>query len=188
MNDISHEVSLRDQWGAVRSDYLEDLQAAVSGEDAKQARTLTRDIHAADLADVMTALDAPARIALINLLGKNFDVEALAELDEGTRDSIVEELPAEVMAAAIKKLDTDDAAYLIADLDRQQRSEILAKIPKEERLVLNRALDYPEDTAGRLMQTEFVAVPAVLECGQGHRSHPFDPWAAGQFRPDLRDQ
>ena len=166
MSDFSHVMPLRDQWGALRPEFMSDLQTTISGQDAKVARTLTRDLHAADLADVIEGLAAPQRVALVNLLGKNFDVETLAELDEGTRDSIVEELPPEVMAAAIKKLNTDDAVYLIEDLDRHQRSEILAKIPKEERLALNRALDYPEDTAGRLMQTAFVAVPAFWTVGQ----------------------
>ena len=166
MSDFSHVMPLRDQWGALRPEFMSDLQTTISGQDAKLARTLTRDLHAADLADVIEGLAAPQRVALVNLLGKNFDVETLAELDEGTRDSIVEELPPEVMAAAIKKLNTDDAVYLIEDLDRHQRSEILAKIPKEERLALNRALDYPEDTAGRLMQTAFVAVPSFWTVGQ----------------------
>ncbi len=166
MNDFSHDVQLRDQWGALRPDYLEDLVASLSVQDAKQAKALTKDLHAADMADVMEALVAPQRVALIGLLGKGFDVEALAELSEGTRDSIVEELPPDVMAAAIKKLDTDDAVYLIEDLNRQQRSEILAKIPKEDRVALNRALDYPEDTAGRLMQTTFVAVPEFWTVGK----------------------
>lgn len=166
MNDFSHDVPLRDQWGALRPNYLEDLVASLAAQDAKQAKVLTKDLHAADMADVMEALVAPQRVALIGLLGKSFDVESLAELSEGTRDSIVEELPPEVMAAAIKKLDTDDAVYLIEDLNRQQRSEILAKIPKEDRVALNRALDYPEDTAGRLMQTEFVAVPEFWTVGK----------------------
>ena len=166
MNDFSHDVQLRDQWGALQPDYLEDLVASLSVQDAKQAKVLTKDLHAADMADVMEALVAPQRMALIGLLGKSFDVEALAELSEGTRDSIVEELPPEVMAAAIKKLDTDDAVYLLEDLNRQQRSEILAKIPKEDRVALNRALDYPEDTAGRLMQTAFVAVPEFWTVGK----------------------
>ena len=166
MNDFSHDVQLRDQWGALRPDYLEDLVATLSIQDAKQAKALTKDLHAADMADVMEALVAPQRVALIGLLGKGFDVEALAELSEGTRDSIVEELPPDVMAAAIKKLDTDDAVYLLEDLNRQQRSEILAKIPKEDRVALNRALDYPEDTAGRLMQTTFVAVPEFWTVGK----------------------
>jgi magnesium transporter len=166
MNELSHETQLRDAWGALRPEFLEDIKSALTGQDAKQARGLTRDLHAADLADVMEVLPTGERIGLITLLGKSFDVEALAELDEGTRDSIVEELPPDVMAAAIKKLDTDDAVYLLEDLDRKQRSEILAKIPKEDRVTLNRALDYPEDTAGRLMQTEFVAVPAFWTVGK----------------------
>ncbi len=166
MNDFSHDTRLRDAWGALRPEFLEDIKSALVGQDAKQARSLTRDLHAADLADAMEALSALDRVSLVNLLGKFFDVEALAELDEGTRDSIVEELPPDVMAAAIKKLDTDDAVYLLEDLDRKQRSEILAKIPKEDRVTLNRALDYPEDTAGRLMQTEFVAVPAFWTVGK----------------------
>ncbi len=166
MNDFSHDVPLRDQWGALRPDYLEDLVASLVAQDSKQARSLTKDLHAADMADVIEAMVPPQRVALVGLLGKNFDVEALPELSEDVRDSIVEELPPEVMAAAIKKLDTDDAVYLIEDLDRHQRSEILAKIPKEERLALNRALDYPEDTAGRLMQTEFVAVPSFWTVGK----------------------
>jgi magnesium transporter len=166
MNELSHETQLRDAWGALRPEFLEHIKSALTGQDAKQARGLTRDLHAADLADVMEVLPAGERIGLITLLGKSFDVEALAELDEGTRDSIVEELPPDVMAAAIKKLDTDDAVYLLEDLDRKQRSEILAKIPKEDRVTLNRALDYPEDTAGRLMQTEFVAVPAFWTVGK----------------------
>ncbi len=166
MSDFTHDTQLRDAWGALRPEFLADIKSALIGQDAKQARTLTRDLHAADLADAMEALPAPDRVSLVNLLGKFFDVEALAELDEGTRDSIVEELPPDVMAAAIKKLDTDDAVYLLEDLDRKQRSEILAKIPKEDRVTLNRALDYPEDTAGRLMQTEFVAVPAFWTVGR----------------------
>ena len=166
MSDVSHEAQFRDAWGALRPEFLEDIKAALVAQDAKLARGLTRDLHAADMADVMEALAAPERVALITLLGKFFDVEALAELESGIRDSIVEELPTDVMAAAIKKLDTDDAVYLIEDLDRAQRSEILAKIPKEDRVTINRALDYPEDTAGRLMQTEFVAVPSFWTVGK----------------------
>ncbi|MDE2384644.1 MAG: magnesium transporter [Alphaproteobacteria bacterium] len=166
MSDLAHEAQLRDAWGALRPEFFEDIKTAIAAQDGKQARALTRDLHAADLADVIEGLARPERVSLITLLGKSFDVEALPELEAGTRDSVVEELPPEVMVAAIKKLDTDDAVYLIEDLDRHQRSEILAKIPKEDRVTLNRALDYPEDTAGRLMQTEFVAVPQFWTVGK----------------------
>ncbi len=166
MSDFSHVTQLRDPWGALNSNFIEDLRECLEAQDAKSARLQTRDLHAADLADALQALNSQERVALISLLGKNFDVEALAELDEGTRDSLIEALPAEVVASAIKKLDTDDAVYLLEDLDREDRAEILAKVSKEDRAALSRALDYPEDTAGRLMQNEFVAVPEFWTVGQ----------------------
>ena len=166
MSDFSHVTQLRDPWGALNSNFIEDLRGCLEAQDAKSARLQTRDLHAADLADALQALNSQERVALISLLGKNFDVEALAELDEGTRDSLIEALPAEVVASAIKKLDTDDAVYLLEDLDREDRAEILAKVSKEDRAALSRALDYPEDTAGRLMQNEFVAVPEFWTVGQ----------------------
>jgi magnesium transporter len=70
------------------------------------------------------------------------------------------------VASAIRKLDTDDAVYLLEDLDREDRAEILSKVSREDRAVLNRALEYPEETAGRLMQTEFVAVPEFWTVGR----------------------
>jgi magnesium transporter len=166
MNDLSHVTQLRDPWGALNSHFIDDLRLGLLAQDAKSARAQTRDLHAADLADVLQALSSNEQVALISLLGKNFDVEALAELDEGARDSLIEALPAEVVASAIKKLDTDDAVYLLEDLDRQDRAEILSKVSKEDRAALSRALDYPEDTAGRLMQNEFVAVPEFWTVGQ----------------------
>ena len=84
----------------------------------------------------------------------------LPQLDEAVRDELMEALPNPVIASAIGQLDTDDAAYLIEDMDEADQREILAGVPAEERVALTRALDYPEYSAGRLMQTEFVAVPA----------------------------
>lgn len=166
MAEAEHVEQLRDAWGALRPEYLDDVNSALAAQDAKQARSLTRDLHAADLADLLEAMDLEHRVGLITLLGKGFDVEALAELDEGARDQLIEALPSETVASAIKKLDTDDAVYLLEDLDREDRAEILSKVSREDRAVLNRALEYPEETAGRLMQTEFVAVPEFWTAGR----------------------
>jgi magnesium transporter len=78
----------------------------------------------------------------------------------------MEALPNEVIASAIKKLETDDALYLIEDLEEAEQQDILAKVSKEDRAALARALEYPEFTAGRLMQTWFVAVPAFWTIGK----------------------
>jgi magnesium transporter len=172
MSEIDHVAQLRDERGDLRPDIISDLIAAVDGKDAKAVRAQTRDLHAADMADLLQSLEEVQQVDLITLLGRNFDVEALAELDEGARDALMEALPADTIASAIKKLDTDDALYLIEDMDRQDQAEILSKVSREDRVALSRALDYPENTAGRLMQTEFVAVP--------------DDWSVGRVIDHIR--
>lgn len=165
MSEIE-DIRTHDEWGVIDPAFLARVSEALAAGEQKSVRALTRDLHAADLADVIEALDQDERVRLISSLGRNFDAEALAELDESVRDELMEALPNDVIASAIKKLDTDDALYLIEDLERDDQREILAKVPKEDRAALTRALDYPEYTAGRLMKTEFVAVPASWTAGQ----------------------
>ncbi len=160
------DIAIRDERGAIAADFRGHLAAALAAGDSKAVRGLTRDLHAADLAGLIEALEQPERVQLIAALGRAFDVEALAELDETVRDRLMEDLPNEVIASAIKKLDTDDALYLIEDMEETERADILAKVPRQDRVALSRALDYPEYTAGRLMQTEFVAVPAFWTAGK----------------------
>jgi magnesium transporter len=159
-------MATRDDWGVIDPAFLARIVEALDGGEPRAVRQLTRDLHAADLADVIEALGQDDRVRLITALGRGFDAAALAELDEGVRDELMEALPNEVIASAIKKLDTDDALYLIEDLERDDQREILARVPREDRAALTRALDYPEDTAGRLMKTEFVAVPDTWTVGQ----------------------
>ncbi|MGH6907687.1 MAG: magnesium transporter [Aestuariivirga sp.] len=166
MTDVQQETAIRDERGAIDAAFIEQVTAALRAADGKVIRGLTRDLHAADLADLIESLDQPDRVALITALGRGFDVEALAELDETVRDELMKALPNEVIASAIKKLDTDDALYLIEDLAESEQQDILAKVPEQDRAVLSRGLDYPEETAGRLMQTEFVAVPEFWSIGK----------------------
>ena len=158
MSELDHVTQFRDEWGALNSKFIVDLLTALEVKDAKLVRSTTRDLHAADMADLLQAIEQYRRVDLIAMLGKHFDVEALAELDEGVRDDLMDALPADVIASAIKKLDTDDALYLIEDMERHEQVEILSKVSKLDRVALSRALDYPDYTAGRLMQTEFVSV------------------------------
>ncbi|MCR2512012.1 hypothetical protein NSR32_24390, partial [Salmonella enterica] len=87
-------------------------------------------------------------------LGEEFDFEALTEVDEAIRLEIVDAMPNEQIAEGVQELDSDDAVYILEDMDQQDQDEILAKLPFTERIRLRRALEYPEDSAGRRMQTE----------------------------------
>ena len=70
------------------------------------------------------------------------------------------------VAEALQQLDSDEAVYVIEDLDKQDQTDILAKLPSFERAALERSLEYPEDSAGRIMQTDFIAVPPFWSVGQ----------------------
>ncbi|TPW31195.1 magnesium transporter [Pararhizobium mangrovi] len=159
--------------GSVRSSYLDRVRAALA---EGRSDALTRDVgrlHESELGDLLEALDPEERTRLVDLLGDAFDFSALTEVDEGIRLEIVESLPNDKIAIALSELDSDDAVYILEDLEEDDQNDILAKLPFTERIRLRRSLDYPEDTAGRRMQTEFVAVP------------PF--WTVGQTIDYLRD-
>lgn len=166
MPDTVEELVVHDEDGALTPDFVRSVSGALADDDQKTARKLTRDLHAADLADLIEQLRRSERVDLIDKLGRTFDVESLPELDEGVRDELMDALPNQVIASAVRKLETDDALYLIEDMDEADQEEILAKVPRADRVALKRALDYPEDTAGRIMQTEFVAVPMFWSVGQ----------------------
>jgi magnesium transporter len=166
MTDTQADMQVRDEWGSITPHFLARVEQALDDRDVGRLRAIADELHAADLSDVIEALPQERRVEFIQALGREFDVEALPELDEAVRDEVMTALPNEVIANAISGLDTDDALYLIEDMDQAEQQDILAKVGTEERAALNRALEYPEDSAGRLMQTEFVAVPEFWRVGQ----------------------
>jgi magnesium transporter len=152
--------------GAVRASFLAHIGAAIADRDTITLKREVADLHQSELGDVLEALMPEQRLALVDLLGKDFDFSALTEVDEAIRLDIVDNMPNEQIAEAVQELDSDDAVYILEDLDQQDQDEILAQLPFTERVRLRRALEYPEETAGRRMQTEFVAVPPFWTVGQ----------------------
>lgn len=135
-------------------------------QDPEVFNFLTKDLHPADIADLIGLLREDQRSALIDLLGGGLPPDVLAELDDDLREDVVEAMEPAKVAEAVSELDTDDAAFVLEDLDEEKRAEILAEVPLEERLALRTALEFEEDTAGRVMQREFFASPAYWTVGQ----------------------
>ncbi len=157
---------LRDETGAIRSGYLERVRTAIQSGDRAGLLALVSDLHEADTGEVIEALEPDLRPKLIELMGKDFDFSALTEVDDSIREEILEELTSETVAQGVSELDSDDAIYILEDLDRQDQVEILRQLPAGERVSLERSLLYPEESAGRRMQTEFIAVPPDWNVGQ----------------------
>ena len=152
--------------GSVEPAFLARIGAAIADRDTLTLRAEVADRHNSEIGDILEALQPEQRRALVALLGADFDFTALTEVDEAIRLDIVESLPNEQIAKAVQDLDSDDAVYILEDLDREDQDEILAQLPFTERIRLRRSLDYPEESAGRRMQTEFVAVPPFWTVGQ----------------------
>jgi magnesium transporter len=166
MQDAATEVELRDEEGSIRSDFLHAVSDALEADDIARVRALTLDLHEADLADLIQLLRPEERAELIVALGEDFKAAALPELDEAVRDQVLEDMPPEQVAEALQQLDSDEAVYLLEDLDKGDQKDILAKLPYFERIALQRSLEYPEDSAGRIMQTDLIAVPPFWSVGQ----------------------
>jgi magnesium transporter len=147
-------------------DLVAPLTAALAAGDTAGVRAIAGALKAPDLADLLQLLSPEERLAVIEKLGAGFDPEVLSEVDESVRDQLSEALPNEVLAEAVAKLDTDDAAYVIESLEEADKQEVLAQISSSDRAALEKNLEYPEETAGRLMQTDFVAVPPFWTVGQ----------------------
>lgn len=164
--ETTDAADVRDAEGNLRADFVARVAAAVEAADADRLRELVGDLHEADAGDLIEALDAEQRARLIELMGAAFDFTALTQVDDAIREEIIEELPPATVAAGVRDLDSDDAVYLLEDLPREEQNVILRQLPTAERVALERSLYYPEESAGRRMQTEFIAVPPFWTVGQ----------------------
>ncbi len=150
---------MRDEGGDIRPEFVAKVSAAIQSADASLLREIVAELHEADLGDLIEALLPDERPRLVELTGADFDFSALNEVDETVREEILEELEPETVAEGVRELEFDDAVELLEGLDQKDQEEILDKLPQSERVAIERSLDYPENSAGRRMQTEVITVP-----------------------------
>lgn len=157
---------LRDEAGTLHADYVERVAQAIDAADVDALRELVGDLHEADLGELIEALEPEQRPRLIELLGLHFDFSALTEVDYTVREEILDELPAKTVAEGVRDLESDDAVTILESLPEAEQAEILRELPATERVALARSLNYPEYSAGRRMQDEFIAVSPLWTTGQ----------------------
>src|SRR5258707_10884866 len=163
---VLDRLPMRDEDGEIRQEFIEEIARAIHAEDALLLRAIVAELHEADLGDLIAALEPDDRVKLVELTGTDFDFSALNEVDDTVREEILEELEPETVAEGVRELESDDAVELLEALDEEDQEEILEKLPPSERDALERSLEYPENSAGRRMQTEFIKVPPDWTVGQ----------------------
>ncbi len=157
---------VRDERGIISAEFFHQIDEAIEAQDSDLLLSLTQDLHEADMGDIIEALSPKNRTEFLELLGSDFDFTALVELDDSLRQKVVEGLANDFIAEGISELDSDDAVVILEDMEEGDRAEILAALPAMDRIQLSRSLDYPEDSAGRRMQTDFIAVAPFWTIGQ----------------------
>ena len=159
-------IGLYDEEGEIRRAFVDAVAQTIARQDIKALLELAGDLHEADLGALIEALDHEDRPRLIALMGREFDFAALTEVDDSVRDDILEELPPETVAEGMRDLESDDAVAILEDLDLEEQAEILEAMSPVDRATLQRSLDYPEYSAGRLMQTTLLTAPPFWTAGQ----------------------
>jgi magnesium transporter len=147
-------------------DLLRAILEALDQEDVNRLEALVVPLHAADTADLLEQITPGQRAQVIDALKPDIDPDILAYLGESTLEDVRDLLGNEEFARLVRELDVDDAVEVIGEFDDEDQREILAAVPAAERRMVEEALTFPEESAGRLMRRDVVALPMFWNIGQ----------------------
>lgn len=139
--------------------------AAIADDRMAEVDELIAGLHASDLADLLEELAGENRRKLLDNVRDQLDPEVLTHMDYVVREDVLEILEAEEVAAVLSELDTDDALDVFEDIPEADQAGVLRQLSPSDRALLEQAMSYPEDSAGRLMQRELVTVPKEWSVG-----------------------
>ncbi len=159
------ESEIHDDDNRLRPEFVRRVREALRAGESDAVYDLVEPLHPADVADLFELTDEDERLDLARAIRDLMSVEVIAELNDYVRELLVEELPPDIVADIAEQLDTDDAVAMIEDLDAADQQAILAELDPEDRAAIESALAYPEESAGRLMSRDFVAVPEHMTVG-----------------------
>ncbi len=125
-----------------------------------------RDLHEADVANLIENLNPEIRNKLIEIESFNIDPEIFIELNESIQSEVLQLLSIESLIKIIKRLESDNAIKILENLSKEVKEKVLEKLPPKDKFLLQEGLSYPEDSAARIMQREFTAVPSNWTVGQ----------------------
>jgi len=154
-----------DEDDRLKPEFVRAVLDAVESGDAEGARALVEPLHPADIADLFELTPADCRAALASAITDLLDGDVFAEMNDYVREDLIDSLSASQVADIASELDTDDAVAIIEDMEPADQREVLRALDPDDRAAIEEALSYPEESAGRLMQRELIAVPEHWRVG-----------------------
>ena len=147
-------------------EYIRVVNEKIQSNDALFITNFFKEMHPADAADIIEHLNENDREKLIKLNNFKIDPEVFIELNESIQAEIIKYLSSEAIVSILQNLESDNAIKILENLDEKNKNLVLNSLPPKDRFVLQESLSYPEDTAARLMQREFTAIPSNWSVGQ----------------------
>ena len=145
---------------------FEDLVELLENASDEQVQAHVVSFHHSDLADAIGLLTGALRKRLLELVKVDLDHDLLFELEDHLRKEVTDQLSPKEMAEVITEMESDEAVQVLEDMEADERNEVLSKVSEEDREDIEIGLAYPEDSAGRRMQTELVSVATDWTVGQ----------------------
>ena len=150
----------------LRPEFVDQVLDAVDAGDDETARKLVKPLHPADVADLIELAARDEREGLVKALAGIVDADVLAEMNEHVREALLDALDPEQVADLAGQMETDDAVAILEDLEEDEQRAVLRAMEPDDRAAIEEALTYPEESAGRLMQRDLIAVPEHWKVGQ----------------------
>lgn len=163
-------------------EFVRTVLDLVEAGDVEAVREKVEPLHPADIADLVELTPADQRQALAAAISGLIDGDVLAEMNDWVREALIEALEPHEVADIAAELDTDDAVAIIEDMEEEDQRAVLRALDPDDRAAIEEALSYPEESAGRLMQRELIAVPEhwsvgdVLDFLRGEEELATDFW------------
>jgi magnesium transporter len=147
-------------------EFIKVINEKIKSQDTDFLAKSLKELLPADSADIIENLSSENRSKLIELEGFNIVPEIFVELNESIQTEIFSLLSVESIASLLKKLESDNALKIFENLDKSKKKTVLNRLPPKDRFLLEEGLSYPQDTAARIMQREFTAIPSNWSVGQ----------------------
>ncbi len=147
-------------------EYIKVIEEKIQKNDVNFITNSFREMHPADAADIIEHLSQDDRENLIKLNNFKLDPELFVELNENIQSEIIKSLSTASIIFILKNLESDDAIKILENIEEKSKNEILSSLPPKDRFALLESLSYPEDSAARIMQREFTAIPSNWSVGQ----------------------
>ena len=147
-------------------EFINTFSAKIQSADIQFINQTLKDLHESDVANLIENLSNETRRKLIEIEEFNLDPDIFIELNESIQSEVLQLLTVESIINIIKRLESDDSIKILENLEKEKKDAILDKLPPKDKFLLQEGLSYPEDSAARIMQREFTAVPSNWSVGQ----------------------